>query len=158
MATLREERNGGTRGYGRGGCVGNNQGEVARAVGAAVVDHSAAIGFMTYALRLRNENKEFNIEDQVMYQRRNRSRGKVRKLQTIWMGPYTIMNVDEETGNCTLLLPRDAKTHSVFAPDKLKEYNNPITIRPSTKEELERLEDISTEETTEYDVEKILGL
>ena len=49
---LREERNGGARGYGRGGCVGNNQGEVTWAVGAAVVDHSAAIGFMTSCLDL----------------------------------------------------------------------------------------------------------
>ena len=49
---MREERNGGARGYGRGGCVGNNQGEVAWAVGAAVVDHSAAIGFMTPEQRL----------------------------------------------------------------------------------------------------------
>ena len=68
------------------------------------------------------------------------------------------MNVDEETGNCILQLPRDAKTHNVFAPDKLKKYNNPITIQPSTKEEREQLGDISLEEATEYEVETILGL
>ena len=74
------------------------------------------------------------------------------------MGPYIITYVDEETGNCTLQLPRDAKTHNVFTPDKLKKYNDPITIRPSTKEELEQLEDVSLEEATEYEVEEILGL
>ena len=74
------------------------------------------------------------------------------------MGPYIITHMDEETGNCKLQPPCDAKQHNIFIPDKLKKYNDLITIRPSTKEELEQLGDISLKEATEYKVEKILGL
>ena len=112
-----------------------------------------------YASRRRNNTKEFDVGDQVMYERRTRAKGRVKKLQTIWMGPYIITHIDKETGNCTLQLPRNAKAHNVFATDKLKKYYSPNTYRPipTIEEDLEQLEDVSNEDITEYEVEKILG-
>ena len=82
-----------------------------------------------------------------------------RKLQTIWMRPYTITHIDKETGNYTLQLPRNAKAHNAFATNKLKKYNATNTSQPAPtiEEDLEQLEDVSNENISEYEVEKILG-
>ena len=50
----------------------------------------------------RNPNQTFEVGDLAMYKRRSWQKGKVRKLQCIWEGPYQIVSIDEDTGNCTL--------------------------------------------------------
>jgi hypothetical protein len=109
-----------------------------------------------YATQRRSTAVQFYPGDLVMYKRRTRTKGKVRKLQTIWIGPYTVIRVDDETGNCTLDLPRSSRKHNIFATDKLKKYYQSDIQQPPAESEKE--EDMEEEEdTTEYEVDKIIG-
>jgi hypothetical protein len=109
-----------------------------------------------YATKRRTTTIQYYPGDLVMYQRRSRAKGKVKKLQTIWMGPYAVLRVDENTGNCTLDLPRSARKHNVFATDKLKKYHANDTHKPW--EPINEDEDMpDSEDTAEYEVDRILG-
>jgi hypothetical protein len=72
----------------------------------------------------RNPKISFKEGDYVLYRRRNVTEKKSRKLQTVWVGPYRILAVNEDTGNCLLEIPDALKIHPWFATDKLKAFNS----------------------------------
>src|SRR5215208_6223671 len=91
-----------------------------------------------------------------MYQRRTHRSGRVRKLQTIWLGPFRITHIDKPTGNCTLDIPQrhghKGRVHNIFATDKLKKYH----LREDHSPPIDYGND-DNEEAHEYEVEKIIG-
>lgn len=105
----------------------------------------------------RNPNMTFEEGQEVVFKRRTRATGKVRKLEPIWQGPYKITAVDEATGNCTLDLPKRLKMHNIFASDKLKLYKaREGTDHTPPSPDNQELEDIDMGEDRMYEVEKIL--
>jgi hypothetical protein len=72
----------------------------------------------------RNPKIIFKEGDYVLYKRRNVTEKKSRKLHTVWVGPYRILAVNEDTGNCSLEIPDALKIHHWFATDKLKAFNS----------------------------------
>jgi hypothetical protein len=72
----------------------------------------------------RNPKISFKEGDYVLYKRRNVTEKKSRKLHTVWVGPYRILAVNEDTGNCLLEIPDALKIHPWFATDKLKAFNS----------------------------------
>ena len=83
------------------------------------------------AARRRNTKISFTVGDQVMFRTRKRDTTKVsKKLHTLWQGPYTVLEVDTHTGNCTLDLPASSRMYRVFASDKLKRYHPPASPSP----------------------------
>ena len=105
------------------------------------------------AQKRRNPLKNFRIGNYILYQRRQRTPGKVRKLQTIWVGPYKIVQVDPATGNCKLEFHRATKIHPWFATDKLKPYHG-YGIGDQVRDE--QHDEEMHQDDQEYEVETIL--
>jgi hypothetical protein len=80
---------------------------------------------------------------------RNVTEKKSRKLRTVWVGPYCILAVNVNTGNCWLEIPDALKIHLWFATDKLKAFNSRDGTYPAPTDSKEAEEE-------EYDVEKVL--
>jgi hypothetical protein len=78
-------------------------------------------------------------------------KNKSRKLQSIWVGPYQVIAVSGETGNCKLSLPSKLKIHPWFATDKLKLYQPRDGHYPSPF-----IEDKGKEYEEEYEVDQVL--
>jgi hypothetical protein len=72
----------------------------------------------------RNPKISVKEGDYVLYKRRNVTEKKSRKLHTVWVRPYRILAVNEDTGNCLLEIPDALKIHPWFATDKLKAFNS----------------------------------
>jgi hypothetical protein len=103
------------------------------------------------AAKRQNSKHSFEVGQYVFYKRRSYTKGKTRKLQDIWEGPYKITAVDASTGNCTLSLPKGKRVYPVFATDKLKLYHgNPSDAIPPTRDDEEP-------DKTLYNIEKILA-
>jgi hypothetical protein len=83
------------------------------------------------AARRRNSKNPFEVGQMAFYKKLTREKGKVRKLTVIWEGPYEIINIDDDTGNCTLQLPKDKRIHPVFAPDRLKPFRGQTATLPT---------------------------
>lgn len=99
----------------------------------------------------RNPNISFKEGDYVLYQRRTMDKNKSKKLQSIWVGPYKVIAVSGETGNCKLDIPRQLKIHPWFATDKLKLFHARNESYPSPV-----IEDKEKEYEEEYEVDKVL--
>jgi transposase InsO family protein len=99
----------------------------------------------------RNPAISFKEGDYVLYQRRTMDKNKSRKLQSIWVGPYQVIAVSGETGNCKLSLPSKLKIHPWFATDKLKLYQPWDGHYPSPL-----IEDKEKEYEEEYEVDQVL--
>jgi transposase InsO family protein len=97
----------------------------------------------------RNPNITFEAGDYALYQRRTTTGKKAKKLHTVWVGPYRIKTVNEETGNCLLEIPDELKIHPWFAQDKLKKFKSRDGTYP------EPVQDKDTKEE-EYEVNEIL--
>jgi hypothetical protein len=97
----------------------------------------------------RNPKISFKEGDYVLYKRRNVTEKKSRKLHTVWVGPYRILAVNEDTGNCLLEIPDALKIHPWFATDKLKAFNSRDGTYPAPTDSKEAEEE-------EYEVEKVL--
>jgi transposase InsO family protein len=97
----------------------------------------------------RNPKISFKEGDYVLYKKRNVTEKKSRKLHTVWVGPYRIFAVNEDTGNCLLEIPDALKIHPWFATDKLKAFNSRdgTYLAPTDSKEAEE---------EEYEVEKVL--
>jgi hypothetical protein len=97
----------------------------------------------------RNPKISFKEGDYVQSKRRNVTENKSRKLYTVWVGPYRILAVNEETGNCLLEIPDALKIHPWFATDKLKAFKSRdgTYLAPT---------DSKGAEGEEYEVEKVL--
>jgi hypothetical protein len=97
----------------------------------------------------RNPKISFKEGDYVLYKRRNVTEKKSRKLHTVWVGPYRILAVNGDTGNCLLEIPDTLKIHPWFATDKLKAFNSRDGTYPAPTDSKEAEEE-------EYEVEKVL--
>jgi hypothetical protein len=103
------------------------------------------------AARRRNPKVQFVVGQLAFYKKIVREKGKVKKLTTIWKGPFEITDINEFTGNCTLKLPRDSRIHPVFAPNRLKPFRGHLdAMLPPTPPA-----DNDQEDTT-YEVDEIL--
>jgi hypothetical protein len=97
----------------------------------------------------RNPKISFKEGDYVLYKRRNVTEKKSRKLHTVWVEPYRILAVNEDTGNCLLEIPDALKIHPWFATNKLKASNSRDGTYPAPTDSKEAEEE-------EYEVEKVL--
>ena len=82
-----------------------------------------------------------------MYQRRSWKKNLSQQLQTIWRGPYQLMEIDEY-GNIRLNMPRQYSRHPVFAPDKLTHYHD-------HPENLQKFEFLMDHKEILYSIERI---
>jgi hypothetical protein len=102
------------------------------------------------AARRGNTRKPFEVGQLPFYKKLTREKGKVHKLTAIWEGPYEITEINADTGNCTLKLPKDKRIHPVFAPGQLKPFcdRNLLFLTPQLSE--------ADPEEKMYDVKEIL--
>jgi hypothetical protein len=68
----------------------------------------------------RNPKISFKEGDYVLYKRRNVTEKKSRKLHPVWVGPYRILAVNKDTGNCLLVIPDELKIHPWLPPTNLR--------------------------------------
>jgi hypothetical protein len=106
------------------------------------------------AAKRRNPKVQLQVGQWVFYKRRSRGKGKVRKLMEVWEGPYRITKVDEDTGNCTLELPKNKRVYPIFAQDKLKLFQriSDKTIPPPPSS----YDDEEEDDHTLYNIKEIL--
>jgi hypothetical protein len=97
----------------------------------------------------RNPKIRFKEGYYVLYKRRYVADKKSRKLHTVWVGPYRILAVNEDTGYCSLEIAHVLKIHPWFATDKLKAFNSRDGTYPAATDSKEAEEE-------EYEVEKVL--
>jgi len=84
---------------------------------------------------------------------------KSKMLHSIWVGPYEVLAVNEDTGNCLLCLPNGMKVHPWFATDKLKTYQaRDGTFYPQPTDTQDQEEEYKVDQVLEYDEEKDMYL
>jgi transposase InsO family protein len=104
----------------------------------------------------RNPSISFKVGDYVLYQRRTLVRNKSRKLQSIWVGPFLVVAMNEATGNCKLDIPTHMRVHPWFATDKLKAYESRDGTHPppSTEAGVQEEQEEEVDKILEYDSER----
>src|SRR5215212_11338198 len=63
----------------------------------------------------RNPNVRFETGDKVWLRRTDSERRK-KKFEALWTGPYRIMDIDDQTGNCKLDFTSDSKKRRNIYP------------------------------------------
>jgi hypothetical protein len=83
------------------------------------------------ATHRKNTRNPFEVGQLAFYKKLTREKGKVKKLTAIWEGPYEITKIDDDTGNCTLKVPKGKRIHPVFAPDRLEPFHGRTSLFPA---------------------------
>lgn len=98
----------------------------------------------------RNPNIKFDIGDKVWLRRTDSERRK-KKFEPLWSGPYRILDIDEETGNCKLDFTSDTKRRRNLYPWVAQER-----LKKFTGKEDKALDMEPDTEDPEYEVERIV--